>query len=260
MSFNLVPSGTIVFNTRPGQRDTQTVTLRNTSGVASTYTLTPSGSGLFNASLGSATVVGNGSTTIPISFMSNATGTSNGSILVRNVTTGDTASIPVVAHVSFAPSLQISAPNTVTFQTRTGVQECLPITLGNNNASAATVSNIMINGDTTDFKVSGSGNLQLNSYGSGSITVCFTPTYQQGLRTANLTFSYAGTTDTSLHGTGSVTLYGTATGGVTGGDTTFFMTTRVLNYNNVQVGYDRMPDGNDFESDSECRYDRQRLH
>ncbi|MDP4200561.1 MAG: choice-of-anchor D domain-containing protein [Bacteroidota bacterium] len=235
VSFLLTPAGSLVFNTKVDVPDTQMLTIANQTANLLSLALVPSGSSAFSVNLTNVTVLANGSTTVPIIFKSSTAGTANGSLLVRSLT-GDTATVSLIGHAMLSVEGSLRVADEIEFETKAGQTECLPVSIKNNTTGAVTISNLTITGDSNDFRLTGSGSLQVAADSSASVTVCYTPTTASGEQHATLTFQFAGVTDTTLKGTERVELNGSVEGRLDLGDSIFFLTTQNIEFNNVLVG------------------------
>jgi hypothetical protein len=234
--FRVTPaSDSLVFNAHAGAVDTTSIQIQNLTSSPIAVSLGVSGSSLFTLSgLPLITVGANGTSTVKLLYSPLLSGNSTGTLTVSSGTQKDT--ITLLGHSVLPASNQISVANEVDFSTTVGQTQCLPISITNNTSGAVTISNARVMADSSEFQVSGGGSLQIGSLMNGSLTVCYTPTAASGGDHGTLIFNYSGVTDSSVHGTETVQLDGSAEGHVNAGDSLFFSVTRQLEFNNVLVG------------------------
>ncbi len=236
-SFSLTPSsGQLVFNTHTGTAAVDTLSIRNLTSNPLSFTVTSSGSPLFTLGSNSLNVGANGTGNIVVTYLPVLPGTNNGTLMVR-ASNGDTASVSLTGHAVLPNSNAINVAGEVDFSAQAGQSECLPISIGNMSAGGVSISNVMIKGDSTAFSAANNGSFQINSLGSGTVTVCFNPSVNTHDEThATLSFNYASLLDSTIHGVENVQLEGKVEERENEGDSLFFLTTQNLEFNNVLVG------------------------
>jgi len=241
-SLTITPTGTLNISGTVGSTTSTPVTITNTTGLPLTASLVLTGSPSLSLSSPYLTLGANGSMTDSIKFTPNAAGTVTGKLLVISAN-GDTATanISATATATGGGSLHVNAPNSVYFNATVGQSQCLPVTIMNPSATGVFMSNVRIVGDTNAFSTSasGSGSTTINGGASNTITVCFHPVNANGTASAELLFKAASVLDSTTNGTTTIHLSGQArdTVGTSGGNPLpFFLVTRGLDFNNVEVG------------------------
>ena len=235
LPFVISPTGNLVFNTRVGVADTQMLTIRNPAATALALTLALTGSSDFSTNLTSITIASFDSVQVPIVFESNTAGTFNGRLTVRSLL-GDTASVNLIGRAILATALQIVMPNEVDFTTKAGESECMPIPIQNNTGDTVSISELRLRGDQADFSLTTTGTLEIAANSSDTVEVCFNPTFERGVQNATLNFRYASLTDSRVKGNENVHLMGFVEGRPNAGDSTFFLTTENIDFDNILAG------------------------
>jgi|GEM_PF-2206690 len=234
MPFTLSPSGSLVFNTSAGVADTQMLTITNRTATALPLTISQTGSSYFSIKSTSVTVAANGTTTVPVVFESNTSGTFTGMLMVHSLT-GDTSSISLTGHVGpLNGKEKLNVTNEVDFKTQVGDTECLNIMVPNPTTGVLTISNISLSGNNA-FSTSGTNSMTIAAGSTGMIDVCMHPTVKGDID-GMLTFNYSSAVDSLLNGTVNVNLDGQAQAATSGPPVPFFLVSGPLEFNNIIVG------------------------
>jgi hypothetical protein len=231
----LIPNGTIVFNTQAGVTATKTISVRNLSVNPIYVTLSTNGSGLFHIGGSSTfTILANDSSQITLTYSPTIAGTDSATLVVRSIS-GDSVTAKLVGHSNTQHNGFVTVADEVEFNTMFGQTQCLPVTIRNSSAGIVSLSNIHISGDSNQFSLSNSGGMQIGPISTGTITVCYHPLTDNSHAHAMLTFTYTGA-DSLLNGTATVELEGATGIHSNPGDSLFFMITHNLEFNNVLTG------------------------